>query len=98
MSEIQDHISDASELVSALQTTLRKIEEAAEERAEQDFSEVLDALNDAQSAIHRCENTMPTRYTEVGDVADQADQAARYLVDVRSAVEEALSAIRNLQF
>jgi K+/H+ antiporter YhaU regulatory subunit KhtT len=89
----------------ALRDEVRNIERAAEalnnlidsdESETPDFSSILSDLEEARSQLSRAEDSIPNRYTEVGEVADMGDSLEGYIGDADYALRAAIDALESL--
>jgi K+/H+ antiporter YhaU regulatory subunit KhtT len=89
----------------ALRDEVRNIERAAEalnnlidsdESENPDFSSILSDLEEARSQLSRAEDSIPNRYTEVGEVADMGDSLEGYIGDADYALRAAIDALESL--
>jgi ElaB/YqjD/DUF883 family membrane-anchored ribosome-binding protein len=95
MSDIHDLITEAQQNASSINSLLDDALAQADQVAP-DFSSILSDLEEARSQLSRAEDSIPNRYTEVGEVADMGDSLEGYIGDADYALRAAIDALESL--
>ena len=91
-------MSEISNAFEAVRTALDELQSAVEgdNDAANALYDIIGTLEEAGSSIFRTQDNLPSRYTEIGNVADLADCADSHLRDAELSVKRAIDALRDL--